>query len=233
MDLSALQSRLGYQFNNPDLLTESLTHPSYLLKNHESKSNQRLEFLGDAVLELIISEHLYSVFPDNREGRLTQYRSNLVKGSTLDQLALELNIAEALLVNDIQPIESPKNLPSSREDALEAIIGAIYMDSDFKTVRSVVLNWYGDIHQRIERSKPKHNPKGQLQELLQPDISNERIEYRVKHETGPSHDPRFEVELFINDRLSGRGRGKSKKEAEELAALVALKNLDEIKQCDA
>jgi ribonuclease-3 len=234
MELSKLQSRMGYQFKDENLLIQSLTHPSYMVKaSNEESSNQRLEFLGDAVLELIISEYLYQKFPGIREGQLTQYRSTLVKGSLLVELAAELCLSNHIRVNRTDSQDSTKELPSSQEDALEALVGAIYLDSDFPTAREVVLNWYGNLPQRLLDLNEGHNPKGQLQERLQPSLGNNKIRYQVVVESGPSHDRTFEVELFVGDRSVGKASGKSKKEAEESAARKVLDSFDSFNFSDA
>jgi len=188
----------------------------------KESSNQRLEFLGDTVLELVISEYLYEQFPNIREGMLTQFRSTLVKSSILVELADELNISSYIRVNRSDSKASPQELPSSKEDALEAIVGAIYLDSDFPTVRAVVIPWYGDLTKRLNELNEAHNPKGQLQERLQPSLGNDQIQYKVVNESGPSHDRVFEVELIVGERSCSKASGKSKKEAEEEAARKVL-----------
>ena len=227
MDLSALQSKLGYQFKNESLLVQSLTHPSYMVKaKKEEQSNQRLEFLGDAVLELIISESLFQEFPEVREGPLTQFRSTLVKGTVLVDLADSLGLSNHIRTNLSDSKSSPKELPSAREDAFEALIGAIYLDSDFITTKGVVIAWYGDLKERLQNLNEAHNPKGRLQEKLQRRLGNDQIRYETISESGPSHNRQFEVELFVGDRSCSKGKGRSKKEAEEVAARALLETLD-------
>jgi len=226
MDLDRLQQRLEYRFNDPALLLEALTHPSYMIQAEEGdQHNQRLEFLGDAVLELIISEALFQCYPDLREGQLTQFRSTLVKSAALVDLATELELGEFLRVPEFEGGEVTRSRPSALEDAIEALIGAMYLDSDLATVRARVLNWYGELPLRLEQLQNQHNPKGQLQELLQPNIGNNAIEYRVSNEEGPPHERTFTVELLVQDELKSVGTGKSKKEAEENAARSALQDL--------
>ncbi len=234
MDLQEIQTGIGYQFKNEDLLVQSLTHPSFIVKApaHET-NNQRLEFLGDAVLELIISEHLYKVFPDIREGQLTQFRSTLVKGSLLAEIARKLNLPRYIRVSENETGESAKDLRSSREDAFEALIGAVYLDSDLPTTRKVVLAWYKNILDELEELNHAHNPKGQLQERLQPQLGNDRIHYRVTSECGPPHDKTFQVELSIGGKSVARGTGKSKKEAEERAARQTLDQFESLVFPDA
>jgi ribonuclease III len=199
----------------------------------EESSNQRLEFLGDAVLELIISGYLFEKFPKMREGMLTQFRSTLVKSTILVELADELNIASCIRVNRSGTKASPEELPSSKADALEAIIGAIYLDSDFPTVREVVIPWYGDLTERLKALNKTHNPKGQLQERLQPSLGNDQIQYKVVNESGPSHKRTFEVELMVGEKSCGKASGKSKKEAEENAAREVLQAFESFNFPDA
>lgn len=221
--LEILQKKIGYTFNDPELLRESLIHPSYLQDNpKEAKNNQRLEFLGDAVLDLILSEELFHHFPDEREGTLTQHRSILAKGLFLSDLAERLGLHKCLLMSRAEMKIRGNKRPSSLEDAFEALVGAIYLDSDFPTARGVVLPWYGDIPNELLGHKFLSNPKGRLQELVQPTLGNDAIRYRVSREEGEAHDRSFEVELFLLDKLLATGEGKSKKEAEEQAAITAL-----------
>ena len=230
MELPALQSRIGYQFKDESLLIQSLTHPSYMVRaEKEESSNQRLEFLGDAVLELLVSEYLFHKFPQSREGQLTRFRSTLVKGTVLEKLANRLELSSHIRVNRTESEDSPRDLPSSRADALEALVGAIYLDSDFPTTRDVVLKWFGDIPARLNKLNDAHNPKGQLQERLQTNIGNDKIRYRVVGESGPSHARTFQVELLVGDRSCAKASGKSKKEAEEKAARKVLAEFDTYK----
>lgn len=221
--LQALQNRIGYVFKSDDLLRESMIHPSYL-QDHpkETKNNQRLEFLGDAVLDLVLSEKLFRMHPDEREGPMTQQRAILAKGKFLTDLAEELGLHQCLLMSRAEISNDGSRRPSSLEDAFEALVGAIYLDSDFETVRDVVLTWYGDINDRLKGYKGVSNPKGRLQEMVQPELGNEAIRYEVSRTEGEAHDRSFEVQLFIEDQLKATGRGKTKKEAEERAAATAL-----------
>jgi ribonuclease III len=222
--LQTLQKRIGYTFKRPELLRESLVHPSYLPEHpKETVHNQRLEFLGDAVLDLILSEKLFHLYPDEREGLLTQYRAILAKGLFLSDMGEELGLHRCLMMSRAEIQNQGQKRPSSLEDALEALVGAIYLDSDFPTVRDVVLGWYGDLQEQIASYKGRSNPKGRLQELVQPDHGNEAIRYETSATEGKAHERSFEVQLLINDKLEATGRGKTKKEAEEKAAALALK----------
>tara|TARA_Y100000588_G_scaffold272308_2_gene288133 strand:+ start:2167 stop:2871 length:705 start_codon:yes stop_codon:yes gene_type:complete len=234
MKLDGLQEKLGYRFKNEQLLIQSMTHPSYMVHaGNEESSNQRLEFLGDAVLELIISEFLYLRFPHLREGKLTQMRSSLVKGTVLVDLANKFKLSKYIRVNVRSKYDSPRELPSSQEDALEALIGAIFLDSDFPNAKEIVLEWFAGLTDRLSELNYDHNPKGRLQELLQPKVGNHQIRYEVVKETGPSHSRKFEVELIIDEQTYGKGIGKSKKEAEVAAAREVLGNFETLDLTDA
>lgn len=221
--LAALQGRIGYTFRDPALLRESLLHPSYVQDHpEETGNNQRLEFLGDAVLDIVLSEELFHLFPEEREGVLTQYRSILAKGLFLSDLAERLGLHDCLLMSKAEMRLQGHKRPSSLEDAFEALVGAIYLDSDLPTTRRIVLPWYGDIPQELHGHRFISNPKGRLQELVQPRLGNEAIRYQVRSEEGEAHDRFFVVELFLQDELLATGTGKSKKEAETQAAISAL-----------
>ncbi len=229
MDLIEFQSVIGYTFKNEDLLVQSLTHPSYMIKAEAGEiSNQRLEFLGDAVLELIVSEELYRVFPDVREGLLTVYRSILVRGSELVKMADKLDLSEQLRVCGADGNGSPKDQKSSKADAFEALLGAIYLDGGYSTVKDIVLGWYGDLGEELEVLNQSTNPKGKLQEKLSFLSEEQVISYVVVAESGPSHDKTFEIEMRIGEQAYGSGIGKSKKEAEEGAAAYVLEHFDSL-----
>ncbi len=218
-----LEAQIGYTFSNPDLLRESLTHPSYVQEDPTAaRNNQRLEFLGDAVLDLILSEELFHLFPNEREGTLTKHRAILAKGLYLSDLAERLGLHKRLLMSASELKNKGNMRPSALEDVFEALVGAIYLDSDLPTVRRVVLSWYGNIKKELRGHRLLSNPKGRLQELVQPELGNEALSYRVSRESGEAHARSYEVELYLLDKLIASGKGRSKKEAEEKAALRAL-----------
>ena len=221
--LEMFQDRIGYRFKAPGLLISSLTHPSYIQQYpNTEESNQRLEFLGDAVLSAILADNLYEQFPGEREGVLSLNRSALAQGAQLAALARELGLDAVLRLSEGEIKNEGRRRESILEDALEALIGAVFLDSDWETTRRVVLNWYGDINERLDTLLALHNPKGRLQELVQPLHGNEAIEYVVASTSGPDHAKSYTVEAHIKGRLMGEGRGSSKKEAEENAARAAL-----------
>lgn len=224
--LAALQKRLGYTFRNPALLTEALRHASYLQDRPESGAhNQRLEFLGDSVLHFILTDALFRQFTEEREGVLSRRRAGLTKGEFLSQLARDLGVDAGLQLGQSEEDAGGRGRASILEDALEAIIGAIYLDSDFATVQSVVTKWYGSIPERLARTEGQENPKGQLQEMIQPAHGNGALRYDVMNATGPKHAREYQVSVFLNGREIGSGRGPSKKAAEEEAARVGLETL--------
>ena len=221
--LSTLQERLGYQFKRHELLELSLTHPSYTQQEKTSTlNNQRLEFLGDAVLSLVLAENVYFLFPDQREGALAQARSVLAQGGVLSHLALELKLNDCVFLSPSEIHSGGQEKESVLEDAFEALIGALYLDSDLETTRRIILELYGNIEMRLETLLSSHNPKGRLQEKVQPRWGNNAIEYIVQERQEPDHQNSFKAEVLINGYKKGEGTGHSKKEAEEEAARDAL-----------
>jgi ribonuclease-3 len=221
-----LEVKLGHTFKSPDLLVRALTHPSYCHDQKEQvEHNQRLEFLGDAVLGFILAEELFHHLPHEREGELTRSRSALAKGKQLSALAGELGLSQWIRLSEAEERNDGRNRPSILEDTLEAVIGAIYLDSDLATTTTVVKKWIGDIDKRLNQLLEVHNPKGTLQELIQPEHGNNAIDYRLLKSEGPDHARVFTVEVLISGEVKGHGVGSSKKEAEEHAALIALQGL--------
>lgn len=225
-DTTQLQERIGYTFANPALLLKSLTHPSYA-EDPETGNYQRLEFLGDAVLGLILAEELFKTLPDKREGALTRNRSMLVKGEQLCLMAREIDLGKHVRMGEAEAAQGGRKRDSILEDSFEAMIGAIYLDGGLDAARTVVLNLYGPLEKRLAHQSQAHNPKGKLQELLQPSLGNDCIEYRVVETSGPDHQKSFTVEVHVQGVLKGQGSGNSKKLAEEAAAREALEGLAE------
>jgi ribonuclease-3 len=221
---TTLEEQLGHTFGNRELLVRSLTHPSYC---HDQKTpiehNQRLEFLGDAILGFILADELFRHLPNEREGELTRSRSALAKGKQLCALAHELGLKEWIRMSAAEERNDGRERDSILEDTLEAVIGAIYLDSNLETTKGVVNKWIGDIDKRLRKLLQVHNPKGQLQEIIQPTLGNTAIEYQIIEADGPDHARVFKVEVIIEGKSYGSGSGSSKKEAEENAAFQALK----------
>lgn len=221
--VARLQDRLRYTFRDPARLTVALTHTSYLPEHPTvTESNQRLEFLGDAVLQLVLTEALFALFPTDREGQLSKRRATLTKGVFLVELARELSLDTCLLVGSSEEAAGGRQRASALEDAFEALIGAVYLDSDLETTRRVLLALYGSLENRLRGTEDVDNPKGRLQELVQPIHGNHALRYEVAGVEGEDHARAYEIEVFLNDRPLGRGRGSSKKLAEEAAARLAL-----------
>jgi len=225
IDLAEFQDRIGYQFRDPALLHRALAHPSLQQDQPGVENNQRMEFLGDAVLQLVITERLHTLYPAEREGDLTRRRATLTRGAFLTAMARALGVPRVLQVSDAERAAGGHERPAALEDAVEALAAAIYLDDDWATTRQILLEWFGDIDERINAFEHgAQNPKGQLQELVQPRHGNTAITYRVAGMDGPPHERRFEIEVLIHDQVVGRGVGASKKEAEEAAAREALRH---------
>lgn len=224
--LEALQQRLAYDFRSEKLLERALTHPSYLQDHPEvSESNQRMEFLGDAVLQLVLTEELFNLFPGDREGVLSKRRAALANGAFLAGLARELGVDACLRLGASEESTGGRSRASALEDAFEALLGAIYLDSDLRTARRIILSLYGDLPARLSAVEDVENPKGQLQEIVQPRHGNSALRYEVIRADGEDHAREYEVAVYLFDRTLGTGRGSSKKLAEEAAARVALSTL--------
>ncbi len=223
---SSLEETLSYIFQDKALLMTALTHPSYCLENNEKAHYQRLEFLGDAILGAALSSLLYRLFPEEREGKLAEMRSILASGSTLAQIAQKLNLQKHIRMSQAEYAQSGASRSSSLEDCLEALVGAIFLDSgSFEMTSQTIYQLYGDIGSRIQALMASHNPKGRLQEWCQEKYSKNVLSYRLLRSEGPPHQQTFYVEVWDQDRCLGKGQGLSKKEAEEAAAKTALEGL--------
>ena len=224
-ELSELQKRLAYNFHDEGLLRLALTHPSVA---HESgapaEHNQRLEFLGDAVLQLVLTRELYEKFPAFDEGPLTKARAKLVNRRTLAEHARALDLGAHLILGHGEETHGGRERPSTLADAFEALLGAIFLDGGFDAAREFILREFGGTFGKVSALPTIENPKGELQELLQA-RSPEPPEYRVVSATGPDHDRVFECTVHHGGVELARGSGKSKKAAESDAALAALKKL--------
>ena len=208
-----LMKALGYTFRDPALLRRALTHPSM-----GKEDNQRLEFLGDAVLQYIMSDLLYAAHPEDREGALTHMRALLVCEAALSQVAARLGIGDALIMDRGEELTGGRVKPSVLCDAMEAVLAAVYLDGGMEEARGVVCRCWPSPE---EVTRPMQDSKGALQELLQKD-GGEAPTYVISGKTGPDHDPRFEAVVSRNGQELARGTGKTKKQAEQAAALNAL-----------
>ncbi len=224
-DLSKLQEELGYRFNSIALLEQALTHRSFSAENPNEKDNERLEFLGDAVLELIISHILYKRFPVLSEGELTKMRAGLVNELSLAGLSNEICLGSYIRLGKGEEKSGGRQKASILADTMEAILGAIYLDGGFESVFEVITGLFlKKIEQENFEQKPLKDYKSMLQEFTQAN-SHMLPTYKVIEAVGPDHDKHFTVGLWLNGTLLAKGVGRSKKEAEQQAAQKALELL--------
>lgn len=215
--MNLLQRKLGYSFNNEDLLRRALTH-----RSHSAENNERLEFLGDAILNFVIAETLYARFPTAREGQLSRLRARLVRRQTLAGLAREFDLGNHLIMGTGELKSGGFERDSILSDVLEAIIGAIYIDSNLPRVSKSIHDWFYTRLEALSLDKSQKDSKSKLQEFLQARQAN-LPEYVVIEVTGQSHDQRFTVECRSELlEVPVRGEGGSRRIAEQNAATVAL-----------
>jgi ribonuclease III len=212
----------------------ALTHSSYTYENRLPTllNYERLEFLGDAVLKIIISQYLFQRFPHYREGELTKIRAVIVSDAVLAKLAKRINIGQAMIFGPSEAKSGGKNKVSNLACAFEAFLGACFLDGQMAFATQFIEDLVEDEITQIDLSKTKDNYKAVLQELSQGD-GHGLPEYVTVQEVGPAHNRRFEVEVFINSESLGRGVGKSKKEAQQMAAKMALLCLNELSEEEA
>ena len=222
-DFSSFARQLGLSFNNLDLFIEALTHRSYLNEHREysGSHNERLEFLGDAVLELAVTNFLFKKFPATSEGELTSYRAALVNTVSLAESAQALGVNDFLLLSKGESKDTGRAREVIRADALEAIIGAIYLDSGYDSAEAFIAkNLYGKIDEVISK-RSYQDAKSRFQEIAQ-EKKGTTPAYETLSEIGPDHNKRFTVGVFIAAEEIARGEGQSKQEAEQSAAQAAL-----------
>ncbi len=221
--LEKLQEISGVAFRNPALLQQALLHSSFCHENPALAvaSNERLEFLGDAILGLIIAEKLYRNSPTLTEGEMTRLRSVLVRRETLARVARKMNLGEYQALGKGEEVGGGRDKPANLAAAFEAVIAAVYLDRGLAIAREFVLKWLGEELGEVVQRGGEINYKSQLQEVVQ---SRQQLipSYRVVDAVGPDHDRRFTVEVVVGDTVLGRGSGKSKKAAEMEAARQAL-----------
>jgi len=233
--LDEVQKRLGYRFHRDAWLLEALTHKSYLNEAHGTKEtdNERLEFLGDSVLNLAVSDYLVKAFPDASEGDLSKLRAGLVSEESLAQVGRRLGLGEALRLGRGEELTRGREKSSILADAVEAVMAAVYLDGGLDAASCCVKDAFGNILEASGPSIGKTDFKTDLQEICQRAF-NTLPHYGTVRESGPDHDKLFEVEVLIRGDRHGSGVGKSKKEAEQKAAKQALEHLGQSKedQCD-
>ncbi len=224
-DLQPLEERLGYSFKDRMLLAMALTHPSATQSFvPDGCDNQRLEFLGDAVLQLAFAQMLYLRYADMAEGPLTKARARMVNERTLSEMARKVELGGELVMSRGEEANGGRERVSALADAFEAVVGAVFMDSDFPTALKVIERIYGAAIGDGATLPDIDNPKGELQELVQATSPDAPV-YRLESASGPDHDRLFESTVHHGGRELGRGSGKTKKEAESVAAAEALKLL--------
>ena len=221
-EIQALAARLGHRFDDERLLREALVHRSY--RNEfpdEPRHNERLEFLGDAVLDLIVAEVLMERLPESAEGELTRRRAAVVNEQSLARTARRLDLGGALLLGRGEELNNGRDRSSILADAVEALVGAIYLDAGYAAARDAALEWLAPLLEMAASGAAPGDHKTVLQERLQA-LGRGAPRYRVVGETGPDHEKVFEVEITIGEAVLARGTGRSKKDAEKEAARRAL-----------
>lgn len=226
LSCQVLASRLSYSFNDISILEQALVHRSFLNERGDQNmdNNERLEFLGDAVLSAAVSHLLIKRFPDADEGALSKFRARLVNENTLAKLAMDIELGEHLLLGKGEELTGGRGKPSLLSDAYEAVIAAVYLDGGFEPAFSLVERQFSLLIQDVSVADASMDYKTELQEQTQ-EIFKAAPGYRLISETGPEHNKVFEVEVLINGERFGRGHGKAKKEAEQRAAMEGLEKI--------
>ncbi len=216
-----MEQKIGYVFKNKELLRNALTRRSYAVEHNLTEYNQRLEFLGDSVLGLTIAEELYKLLPDVKEGELTKLKASVVCEKSLAIVANRLEIPRYLLIGNGEKLLGIEKLDSTTSDTLEAIFGAVFLDSDFPTAKEVVLRLMRDAVADTVKNRNVLDSKSKLQELVQKESKVDLVYELVKSE-GPDHDKHFVSQVSHLGKVLGVGEGKTKKEAEKQAARKAI-----------
>jgi len=222
-DFSTLEKKLGLNFGNKDLLTQAFTHRSYLNENpsFNLEHNERLEFLGDAVIELIVTEYLYKQYPEKPEGDLTNWRAALVNAKMLTSVAEELGFNDFLLLSRGEAKEGGKARAYILANTFEALLGALYLDSGYKPADEFIKKYLLKNLSNIIKDGSYKDSKSKFQEEAQ-ERASVTPNYKVMKESGPDHEKSFVVGVFLGDELVAEGEGSSKQEAEEAAAKKAI-----------
>lgn len=230
-NLQKLSDKLEVSFKNINLLKESLTHRSYLNdhRNMSLENNERLEFLGDAVLELVVTEELFQRYPDKAEGQLTSFRAALVRRESLAETAADIGLGAFLYLSRGEDATGGRERAYILANALEAVIGAVYLDQGYKSAHQIIHTYLLPKLDKIVAERSDIDAKSQLQELVQEHIKVTPV-YVTLSETGPDHSKKFNMGLHIGDILVAEGEGHSKQEGEQVAAKVALQNWTQIYQ---
>ena len=222
-NINKFEEIIGYTFEEKSYILEALTHSSYSNENKRYKFNERLEFLGDSVLSIVISDYLFKKEENLPEGELTKLRANIVCEESLSEVAAEINLGDYLLLGKGEEATGGRDRISILADALEAVIAAIYLDGGIENARKFIFTYMEEIIRDSIKGKIFRDYKTYLQEVLQ-SRGEQNIWYKLIEEKGPDHNKRFVMEVGINDEVLGVGEGKSKKDAEQVAAKAAIKS---------
>lgn len=222
VDLGRFESYIHYHFQNKHLLLEALSHSSYANEKRKSRnSNERLEFLGDSVLSIVVSEFLFHKYPNLPEGELTKLRASMVCEKALFVFAKQIHLGEFLLLGKGEEHTGGRERSSILADAFEAVIAAIFLDGGMEAAKRHILRFIPEDPEEHDQPMGFHDYKTQLQEVVQKN-PEEKVEYVLVSESGPDHDKAFRVEVCLNSNVIGTGIGHSKKAAEQMAAKEAL-----------
>jgi len=219
-DYSYLEKRLNYTFKDKQLIIEALTHKSH----KQPYNNERLEFLGDAVLDLVVGEYLFKKFPKSNEGILSKIRASLVNESGFTLLARELNLGSYIFLSLAEENNNGRNKSSLLSNAFEAIMGAVYLEAGLEVAKDISIKLLEECHPKIDLDSLSKDYKTALQELTQATHGVTPV-YEVLGSTGPDHKKEFEIAIVLNDTTIAKAKGKSKKDAQQKAAQKALKEL--------
>jgi ribonuclease-3 len=220
--MNPLEERMGYKFRNGLLLAEAMTHPSISLERKDYPfDNQRLEFLGDAVIQIVVTEHLYRLYPEFSEGTMTKLRTRIVSRTALKARAIAYDLGRHLMMGRGEDASGGRERASTLADAFESVVGAVYLDGGFDAARNFVLRATAADFEHIANDPEEVNPKGRLQELLQAREPKAPV-YEVLEQSGPDHSRKFVSRVVWNGVELGRGEGLSKKQAQVAAASEAL-----------
>ena len=223
--MKTLEEKLGYTFENRALLENALTHSSCANESRgKLQSNERLEFLGDSILGMVVADHLYRNHPDLPEGVLTRTRAALVCEDSLVVVAEELGLGDYLRLGKGEEAGGGRNRPSIRADAVEAVLAAVYLDGGIGSARKIIQKYI--LSREVAGLTKPRDYKTALQELVQRE-SGQVLAYRLVGEEGPDHNKRFFVEVTLNGKGVGQGSGRSKKEAEQMAAKAAIEKISQ------
>lgn len=220
MELEEFEKRIGYTFSNRRLLEKALTHTSYAYE-HKCDSNEKLEFLGDAVLEFVTSKYLYNRFTNLKEGEMTKVRASVVCEESLYQVAIKLGFSDFLYLGKSELVNNGKQRPAILADSVEAVIAAMYLDSGIEKVEKFIIQNLEEAIQVASTHVGMKDYKTVLQERLQ-EHGEVRIVYEIVKESGPDHDKKFTAQVTYNEKVLAEGEGSSKKAAEMEAARVAI-----------